>query len=304
MTSININVDLQLLHPRPQIQQQQLIEMELIVPSVPIKLEQNWFRTIVGIELIPLLEYLDIICDELDIDVKNHNQSQSSTLDCTSYFHEAALTFRINIYTDNDAFVLEYQHMTGDRWGFIDIVKRFSNNLKEMSIIPGIKLIILPDFPLDPTIALEVVTECLYMIRMSPCIDLQTEKLQYLAHLSKQEQVQSLLMLDGTIIRELQNLTQCSSEYPTWPPTPIYRYAVCILANLLNGTHGAIVIASINITEMVTRLAALAMHTNIAQVLRNCARCLKCIHTSCSSTGAVHTLLQFADVLQRLNKYM
>lgn len=241
--------------------------------DVPARLERNWFRT-EGINIKDLLKSLNDLCDKVGLDSVDKDEF---TFQCTTYFRQSEIIFYINVFKDNNAFVIELQHTIGERFVFMQIVKKIANCLMEMNIIPvTAPHIILQEFSIDPSVVLEAVNNNIIMFMKGPHLDVQKDGLQSLAYLSDQECVQEIIMANERVSEFfvlVQTMTQ--SNIPI-----IHRLAVAVLANFLSKAHRDIVLSILPKTELRHQLVELLSHSNTIQVWRDCARCLDLIEYS------------------------
>lgn len=255
------------------------------IQDEPMFIEPNYFQS--NKELSELKNIVEQTCGALKADFV-YKEDQHS-YHCTAYNLQAEVNFRINFFKAKDVvkgrYLIEIQKMSGDGFGFIDVVRGARAVFKHFGItkdgdsapegpFPDIKALSLDlkgNTDLVPEEMEEATLRNLLSMAHSPYSDVQSEALKALA-----------CMTEGTRVAEklAENPDQVTSLIPFLKSghVTVHRCTVVVFANLLNNPKTGPIFERFSglfipkLCDLVKSCPAGLSTT--PQVLRECARCL------------------------------
>lgn len=259
------------------------------IQDQPMFIEPNYFHS--NKELSELLEIAEQICEALKADFVYHEEQHSYR--CSAYNLHAEVHFWINFFKAKDVakgrYLIEIQKMSGDGFGFIDVVRGTRAVLKHFGItkdgdsapegpFPNIQALSLDlkgitELPQQfvPEEIEEATLRNVLSMAHSPYSDVQSEALTALA-----------CMTEGTRVAEklAENPHQVTSLVPFLKSghVTVHRCTAVIFANLLNNPKTGPIFQPFS-GFFIPKLCDLIKSCPVVlsttpQVLRECARCL------------------------------
>lgn len=247
----------------------------------PMFLEPNHYWS--DADLATIQTHIVACCLLLHADFVYHDDQFSYR--CSAYHRQAEVHFWINIFQEDGRHLIELQKLSGDGFGFIDVVRTARDYLYTTLVQPPagyVRAELRPvlDAPIASVHEAEYEAAALRNILAmahAPYCDVQSEALIALADLSARASIQASLAADPSAVAQLVPLLR--SGHVT-----IHRCAATTLANLLEGASAAKVVALVVRVGGVRDLAALVcasppMLSTSPHVLRQCLRALLAIAT-------------------------
>lgn len=259
------------------------------IQDEPMFIEPNYFHS--NKELSELLKIAEQICGALKADFVYHEDQQSYR--CSAYNLQAEVHFWINFFkakkVEKGRYLIEIQKMSGDGFGFIDVVRGARAVFKHFGITKDGDCV--PEGPFPDIQALSIdlkgITELpqqfvpeeieeatlrnVLSMAHSPYSDVQAEALTALA-----------CMTEGTRVAEklAENPGQVTSLVPFLKSghVTVHRCTAVVFANLLNNPKTGPIFQPFSgffipkLCDLIKSCPA-ALSTS-PQVLRECARCL------------------------------